>query len=126
MDETLTSLFESLCYRIEEFKLKNPALDMEEVERGVILIQSYLDGFKTYSPEVPIEPDKTSSLIPEMSYEELCKATRPPRITEKGHVGPSSEMIRYAEECDNKRARRVDIVIQYGKDLDKNKNNSYF
>ena len=46
MDETLTSLFEALCYRIEELKLKNPELDMEEVERGAIYIQSFLDGFK--------------------------------------------------------------------------------
>jgi hypothetical protein len=126
MDETLSSLFEALCYRIEELKLKNPLLDMEEVECGAILIQSYLDGFKTYSVEVPSEPNDTSPPLPEMSYEELCKLTRPPRITEKGHIGPSPLMVRYAEQQDNKRARRVDIVIQYGKEMDKNKDKTYF
>ena len=126
MDETLVSLFEALCYRIEELKLKNPALDMEEVERGAILIQSYLDGFKTYAVELPKEPSDISSPLPDISYEELCKLTRPPRITEKGHLGPSSEMIRYAEAQDNKRARRVDVVIKIGKDLEKNKDKPYF
>lgn len=121
MDETLTSLFESLCYRIEELKLKNPTLEMEEVERGAILIQSYLDGFKTYAIEAPKSP-----ALPDMSYEELCKLTRPPRITEKGHIGPTPLMIKYAEEQDNKRARRVDIVIQYGKEMDKNKDKPFF
>lgn len=124
MDETLTSLFEALCYRIEELKLKNPELDMEEVERGAILIQSYLDGFKTYAIEV--SPQSTSPPLPDMSYEELCKLTRPPRITEKGHMGPTPQMARYAEAEDNKRARRVDIVIQYGRDLDKNKHKPFF
>lgn len=124
MDETLTSLFEALCYRIEELKLKNPSLDMEDVERGAILIQSYLDGFKTYTIEEPVQ--SVSPSLPEMSYEELCKLTRPPRITEKGHMGPTSLMARYAENEDNKRARRVDIVIQYGKNMDKNKDKPFF
>jgi hypothetical protein len=61
-----------------------------------------------------------------MSYEELCKLTRPPRTTEKGYLGPTPLMVRYAEDQDNKRARRVDIVIQYGKDMDKNKDKPYF
>jgi|Laugrespbdmm15sd_2_1035082.scaffolds.fasta_scaffold31169_2 hypothetical protein len=124
MDETLTSLFEALCYRINELKAKNPTLDMEEVERGAILIQSYLDGFKTYAIEEPIQ--SVSPALPDMSYEELCKLTRPPRITEKGSVGPAHHMVRYAEEQDNRRARRVDIVIQYGKYMDKNKDKPYF
>lgn len=96
---------------------------MDEVERGAILIQSYLDGFKTYAVELPKEP---SDIAPDMSYEELCKITRPPRITEKGHLGPSREMIRYAEEQDNKRARRVDVVIKIGKEIEKNKDKPYF
>jgi hypothetical protein len=124
MDETLTSLFEALCYRIEELKLKNPELDMEEVERGSILIQSYLDGFKTYSIEEPLQT--TSPPLPEMSYEELCKLTRPPRITEKGHIGPTARMSQYAEAEDNKRARRVDVVIKYAKELDKDKDKPFF
>jgi hypothetical protein len=126
MDETLVSLFESLCYRIEELKIKNPGLEMDEVERGAILIQSYLDGFKVYAVEVPKEPIDIAPLLPDMSYEELCKITRPPRITEKGHIGPSREMIRYAEAQDNKRARRVDVVIKIGKEMEKNKDKPYF
>lgn len=124
MDDTLTSLFEALCYRIEELKAKNPSLDMADVERGAILIQSYLDGFKTYLIDSPKE--NTSSELPDMSYEELCKLTRPPRITEKGHMGPTPLMARYAENEDNRRARRVDIVIQYGKNMDKNKDKPFF
>jgi hypothetical protein len=124
MDETLTSLFEALCYRIEELKLKNPDLNMEDVERGAILIQSYLDGFKTYTIEESKE--STSPTLPEMSYEELCKLTRPPRITEKGHIGPTTRMSQYAEAEDNKRARRVDVIIKYAKELDKNKDKPFF
>lgn len=124
MDETLTNLFELLCYRIEELKSKNPDLDMEDVDRSAILIQSYLDGFKTYTIDPPKENIPLS--LPEMSYEELCKLTRPPRITEKGHVGPSHLMAKYAEDQDNKRARRVDVLIQYGKEIDKKKNKPFF
>lgn len=124
MDEILTSLFESLCYRIQELKANNPTLDMEEVERGAILIQSYLDGFKTCTIDPPKE--NTPSILPEMSYEEICKLTRPPRITERGHIGPTRLMAIHAEEQDNKRARRVDIVIQYGKDMDKKKDKPFF
>lgn len=124
MDETLTSLFEALCYRIEELKAKNPSLDMEDVERGAILIQSYLDGFKTYTSDPPKE--NASPTLPNMSYEELCKLTRPPRTTEKGYLGPTPLMVRYAEDQDNKRARRVDVVIKIGKDMEKNKDKSYF
>jgi hypothetical protein len=124
MDQTLTSLFEALCYRIEELKMKNPELDMEDVERGAILIQSYLDGFKTYTVEESKEAP--SPTLPEMSYEELCKLTRPPRITEKGHIGPTVRMSQYAEAEDNKRARRVDVVIKYAKELDKEKDKPFF
>ncbi len=64
--------------------------------------------------------------LPEISYEDLCKMTRPPRITPTGHLGPVYSMVRYAEEEDNKRAREVDNVIQYGKELDKNKDKPFF
>jgi hypothetical protein len=124
MDDTLASLFESLCYRIEELKIKYPDIDMEDVDRSAILINSYLDGFKKYSIEVPEEPVEVQ--MPEMSYEDLCKLTRPPRITEKGHIGPSRTMVQYAEEQDNKRARRVDLIIKIGKDIEKNKHKPFF
>lgn len=120
MDQTLVDLFQALSYRIEELKAKNPDLDMEDVQRGAILIQSYLDGFKTYT----LDPE--SPPLREITYEEICKITRPPRTIPEGHLGPSIQMSKYAEALDNKRARRVDIVIKYGKDLEKNKDKPYF
>lgn len=124
MDQTLVSLFEALCSRIDELKKQNPSLDMEDVERGAILIQSYLDGFKIYTPKEPvIQPPPP---LQQMSYEDICKLTRPPRTTPEGHAGPSYLMAKYADSEDNRRARQVDAIIQYGKELDKNKNKPFF
>ena len=124
MDQTLVSLFEALCSRIDELKKRNPDLDIEDVERGVILIQSYLDGFKIYTPKEPVIQQPPP--VQQMSYEDICKLTRPPRITPEGHAGPSYLMARYADSEDNRRARQVDALIKYGKELEKNKNKPFF
>ena len=124
MDETLTNLFEVLCSRIEELRLKNPSLDMEEVDRISILIQSYLDGFKIFT-EVPEQKDAVTHL-PELSFEELCKLTRPPRNTPKGSIGPSQRMVLYAEKKDTMRAKRVDRVIKMAKDIEARKHIPFF
>lgn len=125
MDEILETLFGELCKRIEECQEKNPTIDMSDVTRGSILIQSYIDGFNN-KPLPKEEPVDNLPRLLDMSYEELCKLTRPPRVTPKGHVGPLHSMVRYAEEEDNKRARIVDDVIRHGKQLDKNKDKPFF
>jgi len=107
MDEILEILFGELCQRIKECREKNPLVDMAHIEHICVLIQSYIP---------PHEKPKQ-----DISYEDLSKITRTPRMIPKGHLGPSYSMIRYAEEEDNKRARRVDYIIQYVKKLQENK-----
>lgn len=121
MDEILGTLFDELSRRIKDCQEKNPLVDMDDVARSCLLIQSYIDGFNNK----PFPVDGTP-LLPNMSYEELCKLTRPPRITPKGHLGPAYSMIHYAEDNDNRRARRVDQIIQKGKELEKNKDKPFF
>jgi hypothetical protein len=112
MDEILETLFDELCKRIKECKEKNPLIDMDNIERSCILIKSYINK------DISVKEDP--SPLPYMSYEEVYKLIRLPRITPKGHLGPAYTMIRYAEEEDNKRARRVDYIIQYGKKVQEN------
>jgi hypothetical protein len=121
MDDTLVILFGELCRRIEECQEKNPALDLDDLMRSCLLIQSYLDGFKKEA----VSEEKPVMLSPIM-YEEISILTRPPRVIPKGHVGPSQYMARYAEEHDNINAKLVDNIIQYGKDLENNKNVPFF
>ena len=126
MDEVLETLFGELCKRIEECQEKNLTIDMTDITRCSILIQYYIDGFNNNPlPKEPY-PSRENHPLPDMSYEELCKLTRPPRITPTGHIGPVSSMSRYAEGEDNKRAREVDTIIQYGKELEKNKDKPFF
>jgi hypothetical protein len=122
MDDILGTLFDELCQRIKDCKEKNPLIDMDDIERSCILIQSYIN--KPLSVEE--EPKEDPPSLPDMSYEELCKLTRPPRITPKGHLGPAYTMVRYAEKEDTRRARMVDDVIRHGKQLDKNKDKPFF
>jgi hypothetical protein len=117
MDEVLETLFGELCQRIKDCREKNPLIDMCDIERSCLLIQSYIDGLT----DKPLPVEKEPSSLPNMSYEELCKLTRPPRVTPRHHIGPTYSMSRYAEEKDNRRARRVDDVIRMGKQLDKHK-----
>ena len=121
MDETLGILFGELCQRIKECREKNPLIDMDDIERSCVLIQSYMDGFSNKTPPIEDPPS-----LPDISYEETCKLTRSPRLTPKGHLGPAYAMIQYAEQCDNRRARRVDEVIRKGKELNKNTNKPFF
>lgn len=116
MDETLKILFDELCLRIEELQKKNPEVNTDTLMRSCVMIQSYIDGFSKEE-----EPKEAPQSLPDISYEQLCKLTRPPRITPRGHLGPAYTMTRYAEEEENKRARIVDDVIRQGKELDKNK-----
>ena len=97
MDQVLETLFGELSMRIEECQEKNPTIDMSEITRGILLIQSYIDGFNTKPLEKQEQVDTLPQLL-DMSYEELCKLTRPPRLTPKGHLGPVYSMCRYAEE----------------------------
>jgi len=124
MDEILETLFGELCQRIKDCQEKNPLIDMDDIERSCILIQSYMDGLNKKPLEEPPKEDPPS--LPDMSFEELCKLTRPPRVTPKGHLGPAYTMIHYAEERDNRHARRVDEVIRKGKELDKNRHKPFF
>ena len=130
MDEILETLFGELCQRIKDCREKNPLIDIDDIERSSILIQSYIDGLNNkplpLEEELKEQPKEHPPSLPDMSYEELCKLTRPPRVTPRGHLGPAYTMIRYAEERDNRHARRVDEVIQKGKDLDKNRNKPFF
>lgn len=128
MDEILVLLLNNLSETIRECQEKNPSIDMTDINQKVFLIECYLDGFKTYAlpevPEVPQVPEVPE--VPEMSFEELCKLTRPPRITPKGHIGPAHAMIRFADNQDLVDARRVDRVIKMGKEMDLRKNIPYF
>jgi hypothetical protein len=119
MDQTLANLFEVLCCRLEELKAKNPQLEMEDVDRSCVLIHSYLDGYKTTS-----QPEKET--LPQMSYEELCNFLRVPRDIPKGHIGPTKQMVREAERVEKENSRRVDRVIQIGKDIDSRKKVPFF
>jgi len=125
MDNVLEVLFGELSKRIQECQDNNPTIDMSDITRSSILIQSYIDGFN--NKPFPVNKEaKPLQQLPNISYEEICKLTRPPRITPKGHVGPVISMSRYAEEEDNKRAREVDTIILYGKELDNNKDKPFF
>lgn len=126
MDNVLEVMFGELSKRIQECQEKNPTIDMSNITRSSILIQSYIDGFNNKPFFIEEEPKDPPPQLSNMSYEELCKLTRPPRITPKGHLGPVTSMCCYAEEEDNKRAREVDIIIQYGKELEKNKDKPFF
>ncbi len=126
MDEILGILFGELCQRIKECREKNPLIDMDDIERSCILIESYIDGFSNNTSPLEEETKQDPPLLLAMSYEEQCKITRPPRLTPKGHIGPAYTMIKYAEECDNRRARTVDEVIRKGKELDKNRGKPFF
>lgn len=126
MDEILETLFGELCQRIKDCREKNPLIDMDDIERSCILIQSYIDGLTNKPLPLEEEPKAPPSSLPHMSFEELCKLTRPPRVTPRGHLGPAYTMIHYAEETDNRQARIVDEIIQKGKDLDKNRTKPFF
>jgi hypothetical protein len=114
MDEILGTLFDKLCLSIKDCHERNPSIDMNDIMRTSVLIQSYIDGLNK-----PLDKDDPQS-FPDMSYEELCKLTRPPRRTPKGYLGPTHSMSHFAEEEDNKRARKVDAIIRYGKNIEKN------
>lgn len=126
MDETLEIFFGELCQRIKDCREKNPLVDMDDIERICVLIQSYMDGFSNNTLPLAEEPKEDPPSLPDMSYEETCKLTRSPRLTPKGYIGPSYAMIQYAEQCDNRRARRVDEVIRKGNELNKNMDKSFF
>lgn len=90
---------------------------MEGLKSSSILIQSYMESFKK-------EP--TVELLPKMTYEELSDFLRKPRITPKGHAGPTPAMVRSAEKLDRENARRVDRVIKIGKDLETQSQKPFF
>jgi hypothetical protein len=118
MDDTLIILFGELSLRIKECQEKNPHVDMTHVMRMCILIQSYLDGF--------IEPSEELTPLPQMTYAETCELACSPRITPEGHIGPTPAMVKYAENVDRENIDRVDRLIQYGKELEINKDTPFF
>ena len=124
MDDTLVVLFGELCKRLEECQAKNPGVDVEDITRVGIMIQSYLDGFKREPILTTRVPER--ELLPDMSYEEITNYTRAPRVTPKGQLGPTKEMVEYAIRIEKENARRVDRVIRLGKEMDANKDKPYF
>ena len=111
MDETLIILFGELYNRIQDCKERNPGIDMDGIERISILIQAYLDVFKKVEPIELLEPSPTPTQ---------------PRILPKGHLGPSSEMLKYAEKQDTNSESRLQRVINLAKELDAIKDIPYF
>ena len=61
-----------------------------------------------------------------MTYAETCELACSPRITPEGHIGPTNAMIKHAEKVDRENIDLVDRVIQYGKDLEINKDRPFF
>lgn len=126
MDQVLETLFGELSMRIEKCQEKNPDIDMSDIIRYTILIKSYIDGFNNKPLQNELDTSRDNHSLPYLSYEELCKLTRPPRVTPKGHLGPAYSMVHYAEDSDNRRARIVDDVIRDAKELEKNKDKPFF
>jgi hypothetical protein len=118
MDEILVELFKGLNQRINEFRLKNKDIDIDDIVRSCIMIECYLDGFIKEEPiEVPVDSEET------MSIEELGGITRAHLQAPPGHVGPSSEMIDYVVKNEKK---LQDRIRKLAKVLEHNKNKPYF
>jgi hypothetical protein len=118
MDETLVDLFKELNQRINEFRLKNQEVDIDDIVRSCIMIECYLDGFiKEELVEDNTDPTEAMT-IDEMGAITSSFFTIPP-----GHVGPSREMVNYVKKTDKKLLERLSRL---SKELENNKNIPYF
>jgi hypothetical protein len=118
MDEILVELFKGLNQRINEFRLKNKDIDIDDIVRSCIMIECYLDGFVNEEPvEVPVESENKISL------EQLGGVSRAILQAPPGYVGPSSEMIDYVVKSEKK---LQDRITRLGKALEHNKDKAYF
>jgi len=60
------------------------------------------------------------------THEELCRMLKIKRVIPPGHIGPTREMVRYAEKRDKNMSKTFDSLALLTKELEERKNIPYF